>query len=347
MNSYGLLVREVTSEYLDMLSSFSALIAPAPLPRPRSTTKVPHETGTQLPTARVSARARDAFSVTLGTTEAAEIGALIGANRNVGEGVSLLQVADAGLDEISDALIRMKELATSASSATAPLSRGDRAIANAEFEALRTEVDNIVDRTEFNDIKVLEGVSLDFKVGSGNASQDSITVTLSAATIAGLNTSLAADTIASAADASQALTDVTSAIDALSTIQGSVDGAAARFRTAARNLTSGKIILSNLRTSLLERPVTIGTADYLANVAQQEFLSRAVPAAAGQLSSAARVLLSSLQVQPIESSQAEVRKIYQENGQVKAVKQPSGYEAGQNTKSSSPSETSHSVDLKA
>ncbi|MCZ6862132.1 MAG: hypothetical protein O7I42_17975 [Alphaproteobacteria bacterium] len=300
-----------------------------------------------MPVARVSSRASDPFSVAVGTTEAAEIGALIGANRNVGEGASLLQVADTGLDEISDALVRMKALATSASSTTAPMSRVDRAIANAEFETLRSEVDLIADRTVFNDIKVLEGVSLAFKVGSGNASQDSITVTLSAATISGLNSSLASDTIASSAGAGLALTNVTSAIDGLSALQGSVDGAAASFRTAQRNLTSGKSILSDMRTDLLERPVTIGTADYLANMAQQEFLSRAVPAAAGQLSSGARVLQSSSRVQPIEPSQAEDRTLTQETGQTKAVNRPSLYEAGNNSKSTSPSETLHSVDIKA
>ncbi|TDJ45110.1 MAG: hypothetical protein E2O52_07190 [Gammaproteobacteria bacterium] len=330
-----------------MLSSLAALLAPTALPSPRSKAQFPPATGTQLPVPRMSTRATDAFSIVLGTTEAADIGALIGANRNVGEGASLLQVADTGLDEISDALIRMKALATSASSTTAPLSRGDRAIANAEFEALRTEVDRIADRTEFNDIKVLKGVSLAFKVGSGNASQDSITVTLSAATISGLNTNLASDTIASAAGASQALTNVTSAIDALSTLQSSVDGAAASFRTAQRNLTSGKSILSDMRTDLLERPVTIGTADYLANVTQQEFLSHAVPAAAGQLSSGARVLLASSQVPAIEPSQSENRTFSEETVQTKAANRPSVYETSQNSKSSSPNDTTHSVDIEA
>ncbi|MCZ6863729.1 MAG: hypothetical protein O7I42_26335 [Alphaproteobacteria bacterium] len=330
-----------------MLSSLSALITPVALPGPRSNTQIPADSGTQVPVSRVSFRASDAFSVAVGTTEAADIGALIGANRNVGEGASLLQVADTGLDEISDALVRMKALATLASSTTAPMSRVDRAIANAEFEALRTEVDSIADRTEFNDIKVLEGVSLAFKVGSGNATQDSITVTLSAATIAGLNSSLASDTIASATGASLALTNVTSAIDALSTIQSSVDGAAASFRTAQRNLTSGKYILSNLRADLLERPVSIGTADYLANVAQREFLSRAVPAAAGQMSSGTRVLLSSSRVQPIEPSQAEDRAQNHEKGQTKADQRPSVYQTGQNTKSSSAGESAHSVDIQA
>ena len=135
-----------------MLSSLSALITPTGLPRPRSNTQIPAESGTQVPVAGGFSRTSDAFSVAVGTTVAADIGALIGANRNVGEGASLLQVADAGLDEISDALVRMKELATLASSTSLPLSRGERAILNVEFEELRAEIDRIVDRTEINNI---------------------------------------------------------------------------------------------------------------------------------------------------------------------------------------------------
>ncbi len=347
MHSADLLSREVTLEYLDMLGSISALVTPIMVPSSSSNAQVPPGTGTQLRVARVPLRASDAFSVAVGTTVAADIGALNGANRNVGEAASLLQVADTGLDEISDALTRMKELATLASSTTAPLSRGERAIANAEFEALRTEIDSIVDRTEFNEIKVLEGVSLAYKVGSGNASQDSISVTLSAATVASLTSSLVSDTIVSASSASQALTDVTSAIDALKGIQASVDGAAVRFQVAQQNLTSDMSTLSSLRTDLLERPVTIGMADHLANLVNQEFLSQVAPVVAGQLSSTMRALLSTSQLQPIEPTQAGDRTLSQKDAQTKVVKRSSAYETGQNTKSLFPSETTHSVDIKA
>ncbi|MHA1152072.1 MAG: flagellin N-terminal helical domain-containing protein [Alphaproteobacteria bacterium] len=328
-----------------MLSLISALVASAELPGPRSAAQVPIETGTQLPVARLSSRADDGFSLAVGTKAAADVGALTGAGRNAEEGASLLRAAATGLDEIADVLVRMKELATLPS--TTSFSRRELAIMNAEFERLRTEIDNIADRTRFNDIKVLEGVSLVFKVGTGNASQDSVTVSLSAATVAGLDADLASDTIADTTSASLALTDVTGAIDALKGIQASVDGAAVRFQGVQRSLTSYKNILTALRTDLLERPVTIGTADNLANLVSQEFLSRAAPAVAAQLSSAERVLLSTSQLQPIEPSQAGDQTQSQEQPQTKAVKRPSAYETGQNTKSSSRSETAHSVDIKA
>jgi len=100
--------RKITEEYFDMLSLISALVAPAELPGPRSAAQVPIETGTQLPVARLSARADDGFSLAVGTKAAADVGALTGAGRNAEEGASLLLAAAIGLDEIADVLVRMK-----------------------------------------------------------------------------------------------------------------------------------------------------------------------------------------------------------------------------------------------
>jgi flagellin len=334
-------------EYLDMLSLISGLVTPTSQPSPSSVAQTSNETGTRLPVARTPSRANDGFSIAVGTNGAADIGALTGARRNAEQGASLLQAADNGLGEISDALVRMKELATLASSTTSPLSRGERAILNAEFEEQRAEIDRIADRTDFNNTKVLKGVELAFKVGTGNASEDSITVSLAAATVAGLDAGLVSDTIADASTARQALIDVTSAIDALEGIQASVDGAAVRFQAVQRNLTSDKSILSSLRTDLLERPVTIGTADNLANLVSQEFLSQAAPVAARQLSSALRVLASTSQLEPLERLQADDQTLSQEKAQTAAVKRPSAYETGQGTRSSSRGEAPNSVDIKA
>lgn len=334
-----------------MLSLVSSLVTPAAQPSQRPVAQAAAGTDTQLPVARTPLRARDSFSVTVGAKEATDIGALIGAGRNAGEGASLLQVAATGLGEIGEALTRMEELAEEAE--TSSYSRGERAIMNAEFDELRTEIDSIVSRTEFNDINVLEGIDLDFKVGTGNDSQDVITVSISAAAVADLDASLASDRIDDESSASDALTNVTNAIDVLSEIQASVDGTGVRFQAAQQNLTSNENTLTALKTELLERPVTVGTGDNLADLVSQEFLSRAAPDVVGLLSSAGRVLLSSSQLQAIEPSQprpqANDRAPSQEETQTKAVKRPSAYEIrqNQNTKASSRSEATHSVDIKA
>lgn len=145
---------------------------------------------------------------------------------------------------------------------------------------------------------------LTFQVGTSTADQDKITLVLPAATIADLESGLVSDDINSASGASQALTNVTSAINALKNIQASVDGYAVRFQAAQRNLTSDKNILTDLKTDLLERPITIDTADRLANLASEQFLSHAKPAMTGLISEAMRDLLLSASLQPLDPSEA-------------------------------------------
>ncbi len=325
-----------------MLSLISALTTPAPLPRPESlaqtsaVTTAPRGGPTGL---------RDVFALAAGAARATDIGALTKAAGNAREGASLLQVADLALDAIDAALTKMKDLATQASSTTTPLSRGEQAILNAEFQQLRTEIDRIADETEFNDIKVLKGGQLTFKVGTGTASQDGITLTLPAAAVANLDSSLAADNLAAASGAGTALTNVTNAIDALHKIQASVEGSLVAFLGAKQNLALSKALATAQRSDLLEKPVTLDTADQLARSVSEQFLKKAAPAIAGQLSGAVRNLLSSARLQPLERPQAPVQSAAPEKTGDEVAAGPSASRAGHDTKSSSRLEPYQSVDF--
>ncbi len=107
-------------------------------------------------------------------------------------------------------------------------------------------------------------------MGTGTADQDKITLTLPAATIADLESGLASDDLAAASGAGKALTDVTNAIDALHNIQASLEGSLVGFLGAAQNLTLSESVLTNLRTGLLDKPVTLDTADRLARSVSEQ-----------------------------------------------------------------------------
>ncbi len=143
-----------------MFNLVSRLIAPAaPFAPVPAAPGGPAANPTQR-SARSPVPIQDTFALSLATRHAADIGAQGRAAGNAREGTSLLQVADQGLRAIDDALSEMKDLAKQASSTTTPLSRGERAILNAEFQKLRSEIDRIADQTEFNGIKVLKGVTI-------------------------------------------------------------------------------------------------------------------------------------------------------------------------------------------
>ena len=80
---------------------------------------------------------------------------LSASKRNINDAVSLLQTAESGFSEISNMLIRMKEINTAAASST--MNTQERKFLFIEYKALFDEVDRIATTTEFNNIPLLDG----------------------------------------------------------------------------------------------------------------------------------------------------------------------------------------------
>ena len=90
------------------------------------------------------------------------------ANRNANDGISMIQVAEGGLDESANILIRLRELSIQSASDT--IGETERSYTNMEFGQLKNELQRISQTTEFNDVKLLDGSSdkLDFQIGANN-----------------------------------------------------------------------------------------------------------------------------------------------------------------------------------
>lgn len=90
------------------------------------------------------------------------------ASRNAGDGISLIQTAEGGLNEVNNILIRLRELSVQSASDT--IGDRERAFSNMEFQELVTEVDRIAASTKFNDKNLLsgEGDLLEFQIGINN-----------------------------------------------------------------------------------------------------------------------------------------------------------------------------------
>lgn len=90
------------------------------------------------------------------------------ANRNAGDGISMVQVAEGGLNEVSNILVRLRELSVQSASDT--VGDQERGFADLEFQQLTQEVERIAQSTQFNGIELLSGKggTLEFQVGIGN-----------------------------------------------------------------------------------------------------------------------------------------------------------------------------------
>jgi flagellin len=125
---------------------------------------------------RITKAADDAAGLAISEKLKANIRSLKQADRNANDGISMVQTAEGGLNEVSSILTRMRELAVQTSSDT--VGDAERSMTNMEYQNLKLELDRISQVTEFNGKKLLNGDSgqLDFQIGANNDSfQDRIT----------------------------------------------------------------------------------------------------------------------------------------------------------------------------
>lgn len=97
----------------------------------------------------------DVARLSIGTSFATTVRTLRQALVNAAQGVSLLQVADGALGQITEILQRQKTLAVQASSGN--LSATDRGFLNQEFQALSQQIDFITSTTKFNGVSLIDG----------------------------------------------------------------------------------------------------------------------------------------------------------------------------------------------
>ena len=106
---------------------------------------------------RINRAADDAAGLSISEKMRSQIRGLTQATRNAQDGISLLQTAEGALTEVSDMLIRLKELAVQVQNGT--YSTDDKVNIGAEMKALGTAITGIYQNTKFNGIKVFGNVT--------------------------------------------------------------------------------------------------------------------------------------------------------------------------------------------
>ena len=104
---------------------------------------------------RITKGADDAAGFAISEVLRADIRGLNQARRNANDGVSLVEVAEGGLNEINNIMIRLRELSVQAASDT--IGQRERGYLNQEFFSLKDEIDRIAAGTEFNGTRLLVG----------------------------------------------------------------------------------------------------------------------------------------------------------------------------------------------
>ena len=235
---------------------------------------------------RINRAGDDAAGLAISERFKAQIRSTSQASRNTLDGVSLVQVSEGAYNEISNILIRLRELAVQSANGT--ISSSDRTAIDTEYDQLTQEITRIANVVKFNNVQVLAGnsvtsaaVSFSLQVGIGTTSNDTITVSIQpakASVLGSASLDLTALTLTSASQSVDALTTIDSAIDAVNTSRAQLGAAQNRLEATSRNLA---IAVENL-SAANSRIRDVDVAQETAELARFQILSQAGAAVVAQ-----------------------------------------------------------------
>lgn len=204
---------------------------------------------------RVVNASDDAAGLSIASNLEAEIRGMRQAARNANDGVSFAQTAEGGLNEVSNILIRLRELGVQAGSDT--IGDEERSFLDREYQTLKQEVDRIAQVTSFNGKKVLNGSGgeLQFQVGTHKGDENVISYRTDQANATSGHLGIGGTGVSSKSDALGSLEDVDEAIRKVNEYRATLGAVQNRLHSASNNLSIQIENLSDAKSRVADTDV--------------------------------------------------------------------------------------------
>ena len=238
---------------------------------------------------RINTAKDDAAGLAISTSMTAQITGMQQGVRNANDGISLAQTGEGALNEVTNMLQRVRELAVQSASGT--YQAADRTNMQSEVTSLTTQINSVLTDTKFNGNALFSktaGTDLTFDIQAGANSSDVITLTSTA--IDGTNINAAALDVTGAAAATTTIANVDLALKDVSATNAGLGAGESQLNSAVNNLTSNATNLSDARSRILD-------ADYATEttaMAKAQILSQASTAMIAQANQSQQNVLSLL-----------------------------------------------------
>jgi flagellin len=185
---------------------------------------------------RITKSADDAAGLAIAKKLEAETRGLRVAARNANDAISLVQVAEGGLNETSNILTRLRELSIQAGSDT--VGDAERGYLSLEYEQLVQEADRISKTTNFNGRSLLrgEGSIMQFQVGSQGGEDNRIEFDAAATDASSENLGISGSNLRDKDGALDNLSVIDQAIDKVSAFRANFGSIQSRLQTSINNL---------------------------------------------------------------------------------------------------------------
>jgi flagellin len=251
---------------------------------------------------RINSAMDDAAGLQIATRLKAQTSGMAVAMRNTQNSTSMLQTAEGALDEVSNMLIRMKDLATQAADQSS--TQADKNAMQLEFNALGLELGNVLKNTTFGGAKLLVGGTvagaMTFQIGASATETMSVNLSTEMGAVATAVGSASANYTAANTTASEiaSATAATASIGALDTALANVGTVRSGLGAAANRLEHVYNNLANVSTNSKAATGRIMDTDFAtesSNMTAKQMLLQAGTAMLKQTNSMSSMVMSLLQ----------------------------------------------------
>lgn len=196
---------------------------------------------------RINAASDDAAGLSIATGFTSDIRALNQGIRNANDGIALAQTGEGALEQVTNMLQRVRELAIQSQNGT--LDSEDRGFLDTEVEELAAQIDDVLSSTEFNGVSLFSttsgsDVSVNIQLDAGRS------VTLTSTAIDGTNLGAANLDVTSATNAGTAVTNVDAALSDINTTRSSLGAGVNRLESAINELSATANNFSDARSRI-------------------------------------------------------------------------------------------------
>lgn len=215
---------------------------------------------------RINQAADDAAGLAISENLKGQIRGIRQANRNANDGISLVQVAEGSLNEVSNMLIRLRELGVQASSDT--IGETERKFLDVEYQQLKSEVQRITESTQFNGYELLNGTggNIDIQVGTNNDPfRDRISFNSAAANSSLEALGLTAESVATKEGAQMSLDTIDKAMTQVNAIRANFGALQNRLVSTSNNLLISDENLSAANSRIRDTDVASETSEMTRN----------------------------------------------------------------------------------
>ena len=215
---------------------------------------------------RINQASDDAAGLAISENLKGQIRGLRQASRNANDGISLVQVAEGGLNEVSSMMIRLRELAVQSASDT--VGDTERKFLDTEYQQLKSEVQRISEVTSFNGRDLLNGSGgmIDIQVGVNNdAFKDRISFNASAANSSLDALGISSEGVAKKEQAQTSIEAVDKAIISVNAIRANFGAMQNRLQSTTANLAVSDENLSAANSRIRDADIAAESSELTRN----------------------------------------------------------------------------------